>query len=126
MSVADIANPCGARTFAGPFISIEVPVNESAGACVESHMKKILLILAMGVGGLVFAPTTAEASGECWERYVRYYDHCGRPIYGYVARPVYRSYYAPRYYHVPRYHRGYSDRRYYGRSGTSFHFSFRR
>ena len=90
-------------------------------------MKTLLLSILAFLGLAAFAPH-AEAGYPC--RYVRYYDHCGRPVYGYTYRSysyrpayVYRpaSYYRPRAYYydscAPRYS-------YYSRPPFSIHFGF--
>ena len=89
-------------------------------------MKRLLIALLAVAGFFAIAPD-AEAHGYR-ERYVRYYDHCDRPVYGYI----YRSY-RPRvsYYRAPvrRYYRSdygcYPPRRYYSsRPRFSFHIGF--
>lgn len=93
-------------------------------------MKK-LLFAAIALAG--FAAIAPDAQAGHRERYIRYYDHCGRPVYGYIyrddcyydrprvyyRRPV-RTYYYSNYYDdcAPRY-------RYYRSSPrVSFHFGF--
>jgi len=83
-------------------------------------MKTLLLSLVALFGLTVFAP---QAEARHRDRYVRYYDHCDRPVYGYVYhRPrvrYYESYYRPRY---SRSHC--APRRYYSRPRVSFHVGF--
>ena len=71
-------------------------------------MKKFLLTLVFAIGISTLAPLAAQAHCDR-PRVILYYDHCGRPVYGYVddddyyyyrrpARHYYRSYdYSPRY-----------------------------
>jgi len=82
-------------------------------------MKKLILSLIVLAGFVGIVPQ-AEAGHR--DRYVRYYDNCHRPAYGY--REVRHVRYRPSYYHAPRV-RYYDDcgPRYY-RSRPRFSFSF--
>ena len=81
-------------------------------------MKTLLLSILAFLGLAAFVP-----QAEARQRYVRYYDHCGRPVYGYT----YRSYsYRPAYVYRPRvrYYDSCAPRYYSSRPRFSFHFGF--
>ncbi len=71
---------------------------------------KTLIISILAFAGLSLLAPTAEAG--YYERYVKYYDRCGRPVYGQVYRDDYRRSYS---------HRGsYNHRRTYYSPGSSY------
>ena len=89
---------------------------------VESaKLMKKLILLMVALAGLAVVVPQAEARHR--ERYVRYYDNCHRPVYGYVYR---ESYYRPSYYCAPRvrYYDSCAPRYYRSRPRFSFHFGF--
>jgi hypothetical protein len=67
---------------------------------------KTLLFAALSFAALTSLAPRAEAG--YYERYVQYYDHCGRPVYAYVYRDDCRPGYRPAYvrtrpvYYAPR------------------------
>lgn len=85
-------------------------------------MKTLLLSILAFVGLAAFVPQ-AEASHR--ERYVRYYDRCGRPVYAYVYRDDCYSY-RPAYFYRPRvrYYDSCAPRYYYSRPRFSLSFGF--
>ncbi|MDQ3622319.1 MAG: hypothetical protein M3463_07510 [Verrucomicrobiota bacterium] len=93
-------------------------------------MKKLLFAFLLFVGVAAVAPQAQAGHDSCGTRVIRYYDNCGRPVYGYVQqrysypRPVY---YAPvrRYYDSrPSYYSRPQNRCYDSRSRISFSFGF--
>jgi hypothetical protein len=85
-------------------------------------MKKLLLSLIVLAG---FAGVAPQAEAGHRDRYVRYYDDCHRPVYGYREVRVVRHY-RPSYYCAPRvrYYDDCGPRYYRSRPRFSFNFGF--
>jgi hypothetical protein len=88
-------------------------------------MKKFLAIILVALAAIFVVPEVQAGDRHCRDgrRFVLYYDHCGRPVYGYIDddyrhyRPRSRRYYADYYdYSYPRYS-------YRPRTGFTFYIS---
>lgn len=93
-------------------------------------MKKLIFAFLLFLGVAAVAPQAWAGHDSCGTRVIRYYDNCGRPVYGWVEQrysnpsPVYyapvRRYedYGPSYHPRPQY------RCYDSRPRVSFSFGF--
>jgi hypothetical protein len=88
--------------------SLEYLARGSVREIATFNTMKTILLCAIALGFLTsFAP---KAEAGYYERYVRYYDRCGRPVYGYIYRDDCHSHYPRPVYHCePRHYYRDSD-----------------